>query len=291
MTIAPTAFSRATTPASRPGVYAKDGQVAVVDDEAPARMILREFLTGDPDVTVVAECANGFEAVKAVAELRPDVLFLDVQMPKLDGFEVLDLVGRDVAIVFTTAYDEYALKAFEVHAVDYLLKPFGRERLVEALARVRERLAARPRKMEAGAPDASPAMQETAQEAAPHLAGATGLAAAARAPGTWLARIVIRDGSDVHVIPVDRVDYVEAQDDYVAIHAGDRPRLKEQTLASLETQLDPRRFIRIHRSYLLNLDRLDRLEAVSKDARMAILRDGRRLPVSRTGFTRLQELL
>ncbi len=243
-------------------------RVAIVDDEAPARMLLREFLAGDPAVDVVAECANGFEAVKAVAELHPDVLFLDVQMPKLDGFEVLDLVSRDVAIVFTTAYDEYALKAFDVHAVDYLLKPFGRERLVEALGRVRVRLAARPIP-----PDAS------------------SLAATARTPGTWLTRIVIRDGADVHVIPIDRVDYVEAQDDYVAVHAGERPRLKEQTLASLESQLDPRRFVRVHRSYLLNLDRLARLEAVSKDARMAILRDGRRLPVSRTGFARLQELL
>ncbi len=258
-------------------------RVALVDDEAPARMLLREFLAGDPGVDVVAECANGFEAVKAVAELRPDVLFLDVQMPKLDGFEVLDLVGRDVAIVFTTAYDEYALKAFDVHAVDYLLKPFGRDRLVEALGRVRERLGAR-----AAAPATAAPGTAAPEAAAPETAA---LATAARAPGAWLTRIVIRDGADVHVIPIDRVDYVEAQDDYVAVHAGERPRLKEQTLASLEAQLDPRRFVRVHRSYLLNLDRLARLEAVSKDARMAILRDGRRLPVSRSGFARLQELL
>jgi len=243
-------------------------RVALVDDEAPARMVLREFLAHAPEVTIVAECANGFEAVKAVADLQPDVLFLDVQMPKLDGFEVLDLVGRDVAVVFTTAYDEFALKAFEVHAVDYLLKPFGRARLAEALARVRERLAARPAATDAPA-----------------------LAAAARLPGTWLTRLVIRDGADVHVIPIDQVDYVETQDDYVAVHAGERTRLKEQTLASLESQLDPYRFVRVHRSYLLNLDRLARLEAVSKDVRMAILRDGRRLPVSRSGFARLQELL
>ncbi|MGE0392174.1 MAG: LytR/AlgR family response regulator transcription factor [Vicinamibacterales bacterium] len=263
-------------------------RVAVVDDEAPARMLLREFLDGDPDVDVVAECANGFEAVKAVAELRPDVLFLDVQMPKLDGFEVLDLVSRDVAVVFTTAYDEYALRAFEVHAVDYLLKPFGRERLVEALGRVRVRLAARGAAHSPTASGTFPAGPASPDSVAP---GAASLSAAARAPGTWLTRIVIRDGADVHVIPIDRVDYVEAQDDYIAVHAGERPRLKEQTLASLEAQLDPRRFVRIHRSYLLNLDRLARLESVGKDTRMAILRDGRRLPVSRAGFTRLQELL
>ena len=215
---------------------------AIVDDEAPARMVLREYLSSDTDVQVVAECANGFEAVKAVAELHPDLLFLDVQMPKLDGFEV--------------------------HAVDYLLKPFGRERLLQALGRVRERLNGVLLSPQADV-----------------------LRTTARRDGEWLTRIVIRDSADVHVIPIDRVDYVEAQDDYVAVHAGDKPRLKEQTLASLEGQLDPRRFVRIHRSYLLNLDRLARLESVSKDARMAILRDGRRLPVSRAGFARLQELL
>ena len=274
-------------------------RVAIVDDEAPARLVLREYLTSDADVEIVAECTNGFEAVKAVAERHPDVLFLDVQMPKLDGFEVLDLVGRDVAVVFTTAYDEYALKAFEVHAVDYLLKPFGRERMREALARVRERLAARTNlagALPAGAlpPNNAPAGRAAGPAVLAVSAGAPApdaLLAASRQPGTWLTRVVIRDGADVHVIPVDRVDYIEAQDDYVAVHAGDKPRLKEQTLAGLEAQLDPRRFVRIHRSYLLNLDRLARLESVGKDARMAILRDGRRLPVSRAGFARLQELL
>ncbi len=266
-------------------------RVAIVDDEAPARMVLREYLASDADVEIVAECANGFEAVKAVAERHPDVLFLDVQMPKLDGFEVLDLVGREVAVVFTTAYDEYALKAFEVHAVDYLLKPFGRERMREALTRVRERLAARMDLAGAAPAGALPAGRATGPAVAEGMPSPGTLLAAARQPGTWLTRVVIRDGADVHVIPIDRVDYIEAQDDYVAVHAGDKPRLKEQTLTSLEGQLDPRRFVRIHRSYLLNLDRLARLESVSKDTRMAILRDGRRLPVSRSGFARLQELL
>jgi two-component system LytT family response regulator len=248
-------------------------RVAIVDDEVPARQLLREYLSAEPDVEIVAECANGFEAVKAVAEQRPQLLLLDVQMPKLDGFEVLELVGRDTAVIFTTAYDEYALRAFEVHAIDYLLKPFGRERLQEALARARERLA------RASSPAASPA------------APPADLASAARAPGTWLARIVIRDGAEVHVVPIDKVDYVEAQDDYVAVRTADRTLLKEQTMNDLERQLDPRRFVRIHRSFLLNLDRLARLEPTGKDTRMAILRDGRRLPVSRTGYARLQELL
>jgi two-component system LytT family response regulator len=246
----------------------KPVRVVIVDDERPARDALREYLAGEPDVEIVAECANGFEAVKAVANLHPDLLLLDVQMPKLDGFEVLELVGRDTAVVFTTAYDEYALRAFEVHAIDYLLKPFGPERLREALARVRERLAR---------PQARPS--------------AADVAASARPPGAWVARIVIRDGADVHVVPIDRIDYVEAQDDYIAVRTADRVLLKEQTMADLERQLDPRRFVRIHRSVLLNLDRLARLEPTGKDSRMAVLRDGRRLPVSRSGYARLQELL
>ena len=247
----------------------KPVRIAIVDDERPARDALREYLAGEPDVEIVAECANGFEAVKAVANLHPDLLLLDVQMPKLDGFEVLELVGRETAVIFTTAYDEYALRAFEVHAIDYLLKPFGPERLREALGRARERLA-RP---QSGAPPA------------------TEVAAAARPPGAWLLRVVIRDGAEVHVVPIDKIDYIEAQDDYVAVRTGERLLLKEQTMADLERQLDPRRFVRIHRSVLLNLDRLVRLEPTGKESRMAVLRDGRRLPVSRSGYARLQELL
>jgi two-component system, LytTR family, response regulator len=240
-------------------------RIAIVDDEPPARMIVREYLDAEPGVEVVAECANGFEAVKAVAEVKPDLLLLDVQMPKLDGFEVLELVGRDTAVIFATAYDEYALRAFEVHAVDYLLKPFSRERLQEALARARQRVDRR----------VSP----------------TELSAAARPAGTRLSRIVIRDGPDVHVVPIDKIDYVEAQDDYIEIHTAGRRLLKDQTMTNLESQLDPRRFVRIHRSFLLNLDRLARLETTGKDTRVAVLRDGRALPLSRSGYTRLQELL
>ncbi len=245
-------------------------RVAIVDDEEPARMVLREYLEAEDDVEIVAECANGFEAVKAVAELGPDLLLLDVQMPKLDGFEVLELVGRDTAVVFTTAYDEYALKAFDVHAVDYLLKPFGRERLRDALVRARERVGRAAAGRGQGAPD---------------------LATAARPAGSWITRIVIRDGAEVHVVPIDRVDYIEAQDDYVAVHSAGKTLLKEQTLATLESKLDRRRFVRVHRSFLLNLDRLVRLESTGKDTRAAVLRDGTRLPVSRSGYARLQELL
>jgi two-component system LytT family response regulator len=244
-------------------------RVAIVDDEAPARALLREYLDQEPDVEIVAECANGFEAVRTVAEIKPQLLLLDVQMPKLDGFEVLELVGGDTAVVFTTAYDEYALRAFDVHAVDYLLKPFSRERLREALARARRRLA-QPRA-------AAPAANQLSTDARP--------------AGTWLTRIAVRDGARVTVVPVDRIDYIEAQDDYIAIYVGEGMHLKQQTLAALEAQLDSRRFIRIHRSYLLNLDRLAQLERPGKDRRDVVLRDGRRLPVSDSGYARLQQLL
>src|SRR5688572_33392792 len=192
-------------------------------------------------------------------------------MPACDGFGVIQQLGPEQvpAVVFVTAYDEYALRAFEVHAIDYLLKPFGPERLRDALVRARERLARPP----AAAPPA------------------TDVAAAARPPGAWLLRVVIRDGAEVHVVPIDKIDYIEAQDDYVAVRTGERLLLKEQTMADLERQLDPRRFVRIHRSVLLNLDRLVRLEPTGKESRMAVLRDGRRLPVSRSGYARLQELL
>jgi two-component system LytT family response regulator len=242
-------------------------RVVIVDDEPLARAMVRQCINAHPGVEVVAECANGFEAVKAVTELSPDLLFLDVQMPKLSGFEVLELIGRDVAVVFTTAYDQYALRAFEVHAVDYLLKPFGEERFAEALSRARERLASK----EGLAVDA--------------------LVSEARPRQGPLERVLIRDGSQVHVLPVDRIDYVEAQDDYVCFKSDGKSYLKDQTLGSVEAALDPARFVRIHRSYLLNIDRIARVELYAKDSRVAILRDGTRLPVSRAGYARLAKLL
>ena len=242
----------------------------IVDDEAPARMVLKEYLSAHPEVKLVAECANGFEAVKAVSEQRPDLLFLDIQMPKLDGFEVLDLLAGALdrtAVVFATAYDEFALRAFEVHAVDYLLKPYSQERFDEALARARERLG----REGMGGPPAALALEARKARAA--------------------ERILIRDGAQVHVLPIDSVDYVEAQDDYVAFHAGGKSYLKEQTLADLESALDASRFVRIHRSFIVNIERIARVELYAKDSRVAILRDGRKLPVSRTGYQKLNSLL
>jgi len=242
-------------------------RAVVVDDEELARAVVREYLAAHPDVEVSAECANGFEAVKAITELRPDLLFLDVQMPKLTGFEVLELVEHPPAVVFTTAYDEFALKAFEVHAVDYLLKPFSRERFDEALTRARKRAAE--------APDRG-------------VEGVTREAAERRGSRD---RILIREGAGVVVIPVEKVDLIEAEDDYVRIRAEGKEYRKQTPLGDLEKMLPPSRFVRIHRSILLNVDRLAKLELYAKDSRVAILKDGTRLPVSRSGYARLRELL
>ena len=245
-------------------------RVVIVDDEPLARAVIREYLRAHPGVEVVAECGNGFDAVKAVAELKPDLLFLDVQMPKLSGFEVVELLGRDVPVVFTTAYDQYALRAFDVHAVDYLLKPFNEERFAEALSRARARLTERDDQEEAS--------------------GIAALVAERQRQGP-VERVLIRDGAQVHVLPVEKIDYVEAQDDYVCFKTAGKQFLKDQTMAALEATLDPLRFVRIHRSYLLNIERIARVELYAKDSRVAILRDGTRLPVSRAGYARLSKLL
>lgn len=246
-------------------------RVVVVDDEALARGILREWLAEHADIEIAAECANGFEAVKAATDLKPDLLMLDVQMPKLDGFDVLELVGGDIPVIFITAYDSYAVRAFEVHAVDYLLKPFSAQRLAEALDRARGRIRSR--------------------ELPPGGLPVKELLAAARRDRSPLQRILIRERADVHVIPVDKIDYLEAQDDYVAVKCGGRSYLKEQPLGDLEAQLDPAAFVRIHRRYVLNLSRLARIELAVTDSRIAILTDGTHLPISRAGYARLRELL
>ncbi len=250
-----------------PEAVAASLRVLVVDDEEPARVLLREYLGAAGGVEVVGECRNGFEAVKAVNDLAPDLMFLDIQMPRLNGFEVLELLGRDVAVVFVTAFDEHAIRAFEVNAVDYILKPVSPDRVKEALERARRRLSARV------------------------VLPVEKITAAARPADTTLARIVVRQGPRVHVIPVERLDYAEAQDDYVSLHAEGKSYLKQQTLSELEASLDKARFVRVHRSYLLNLDRLSRIETEGGEPKGVVLADGTRLPLSRSGYGRLKGLL
>ena len=238
-------------------------RAVLVDDEAPARALLREYLGAHADVEIVAECANGFEAVKTIGELAPDLVFLDVQMPKLDGFEVLELIAPGPAVVFCTAYDEYALRAFEVHAVDYLLKPFGRERLAEALARVRERRGARR------------------HGAAPAPRGGRCAARRARrrgAPaGHFAERVIVKDGAEIHVIPVDA--------DRLPRGAGrlrrDPRRGEDAGSSSSRCRSSRRRSIprascASTARTCVQLERIARLEPYAKDSRVAVLKDGPR---------------
>ena len=240
-------------------------RVIIVDDEHLARALLREYLAGHPEVEIVAECANGFEAVKAIGELQPDLVFLDIQMPKLDGFEVVELAGARTRYVFVTAYDQFALKAFEVRAIDYLLKPFSRERLAQALESARGR-------------------------AVPQEAVDAVVLEAARRDG-FLTRILVREGARVHVVPAESIAWIEAQDDYVEIHAGGRAHLKNGRMAELEQGLDPAMFLRAHRSYVVNVGAIERIEAASKDSWCAVLKDGKRIPVSRSGYQKLREMM
>ena len=274
-------------------------RVVIVDDESLARQLLREYLDADGRVEVVAECGNGFEAVKAITEHKPDLVFLDVQMPKLDGFEVLELIDPAVAVIFVTAYDEYAMRAFEARAVDYLLKPFGENRLWKALDRARELMSAQraenDRQVQRAENRETQRAPDREAEGPPRAnafpSSRAELAAAARPPDQRLERIVVRDGSKVHIVPVVKLDYVEAQDDYICLHSEKKRYLKQQTISVLESQLDPRDFVRIHRSYLVRLDRIARIEPYSKDSHVVVLTDGTQLSVSRAGHARLKELL
>lgn len=237
----------------------------IVDDEHLARTLLREYLTAHPDIEIVGECANGFEAVKAIAEHDPDLVFLDIQMPKLDGFEVVELAGSKPHYIFATAYDQFALRAFEVHAVDYLLKPFSRERLAEALAQARLR-SPQPAQVEAVVKEAQARQQP-------------------------IERVLIRDGARVHVVVASSIDYIEAQDDYVQITADGKQYLKHQRLSELEAQLDGAVFVRIHRSWIVNVGAIARIEPVSKDNHCAVLHSGVKLPISRSGYQKVRDLL
>jgi two-component system LytT family response regulator len=245
----------------------KKWRALIVDDEELARRLLREMLASHPEIEISGECGNGMDAVKAAAEHQPDLLFLDVQMPKLTGFDVLELMEREnMAVIFVTAYDQYAIKAFDVHAVDYLLKPYSRERFETALERAKN--------------------QKSANSVDPGE-----LAAAARPAGQYVERIVVKDGTKVTLIPVAKLDYAEATDDYVTLVSEGKHHLKQQTISGLQMTLDPALFVRIHRGYVVNLERVARIEPYGKDSKVAILTNGVRLPVSRAGYGRLKELL
>jgi two-component system LytT family response regulator len=239
----------------------------IVDDEQPARAIIAHYLTAFPNIEVAGECANGFEALKMIKEVKPDVLFLDVQMPKINGLELLEVIDNAPVVIFTTAYDQYALKAFELNAIDYLLKPFSKDRFNAALNKVIE-------KIKAGQP-------------APNFS----VDALFSDPSEKLTRIVVKNGSNITVIPISDIYYIEAQEDYVMIHSSKGRSMKNQTMNYLEQHLPQNQFIRIHRSYIVNIEKIEKLEPYDKDTYTAIIPPSHKLRISRTGYKKLKETL
>ena len=242
----------------------------IIDDEPLARIIVKEYLQFYPAISILQECGDGFEGIKAIQQHRPDIIFLDVQMPKINGFEMLELVEDPPAVIFTTAFDEYAIKAFESHAVDYLLKPFNKERFDKAISKWLDQHATRP----AEPISATEALLETA----------------AQSP-TQQQRIVVKTGGKIKIIPLEDIHYLEAADDYVKIHTKGGAFLKNRTMSFFEKALDPAQFVRTHRSYILNVQQVTRIDPYEKDSHLCILQSGASVPVSKAGYVKLKSVL
>jgi two-component system LytT family response regulator len=241
-------------------------KIITIDDEPLARSIVKEYLQKYPDLEVVQECNDGFEGFKAIQQYQPDLIFLDIQMPKINGFEMLELLDEAPAVIFTTAFDEYAIKAFEAHAVDYLLKPFGQERFDKAIQKWKEQ-------------------KTTSQKNTEEL-----LETASHSPAQS-QRIVVKTGSKIKIIPVHDVFYLEAADDYVKVHTQEGSFLKNKTMSHFERTLDPQQFVRSHRSYIVNIQQITRIDPYEKDNHVAILKSGTKVPVSRNGYVKLRTVL
>ena len=235
----------------------------IIDDEPLARMMVKEYLQFYPHIEVVQECSDGFEGMKAIQQHQPDLIFLDIQMPKINGFELLELIDNPPQVIFTTAFEEYAIKAFDAHAADYLLKPFSKERFDKAMQKLsQQRINAVPEVVET-------ALQSTIQS----------------------NRIVVKDNGKIKIIPVTQVQYLEAADDYVKIITAEGHFLKKKTMQYFEDILPPQEFIRIHRSYIINAQLITRIDLHEKDSHLALLTTGQRLPVSKAGYAKLKEVL
>jgi two-component system, LytTR family, response regulator len=238
----------------------------LIDDEPLARTITREYLQGYPQIEILTECNDGFEGVKAITQHKPDLIFLDIQMPKINGFEMLELLDPPPPVIFTTAFDEYAIKAFEAHAIDYLLKPYSKERFDKAMQKWFER----------HQQDDPPAVK--------------GLVEEVRQPEER-TRIVVRESGNIRIIPVRDVHYLEAYDDYVKIYTGREMFLKKKTMSFYENSLEANEFIRVHRSYIVQLSQITRIEPLEKDTHVALLKSGTRIPLSKSGYARLRKVL
>ncbi|MFD2743882.1 MULTISPECIES: LytR/AlgR family response regulator transcription factor [Sphingobacterium] len=241
----------------------------LIDDEPLARSILLEYLQSHPEFDVVAECNDGFEGVKAIQQHKPDLVFLDIQMPKLTGFEMLELLDDQPHIIFTTAFDEFAIKAFEKNAVDYLLKPISPDRFEKSLDKFKNNFNSTT---DPKAKKSSDQLQESMEE-------------------QGLERIVVKNGSQIKIIPVQQINFLEAYDDYVKIHTTEGMFLKNKTMSSFEKQLDAKQFVRIHRSFMIKVDQLAKIEPMEKDSYIAILHSGDKVNISKSGYARLKQVI
>lgn len=239
----------------------------IIEDEELGRELIKNYLKDQEKVEIIMECENGFEGIKAIQELKPDLVFLDIQMPKLNGFEMLEILDEKPEIIFTTAYNQYAIQAFELNAIDYLMKPFSKERLIDALDKAIHRI----------------------QTYQPHTEKINRLIQ--QPLDEIIERIVVKSNSKIHVIPVDKIRYLEAQDDYVMIYTTESKHLKQATMKYFEEHLNPKDFMRVHRSYIIRLDQVVQLEPYGKDSYVAKLKDGPSVKISKSGFKTLKEKL
>ncbi len=243
-------------------------KAVIIDDEPLARGIIKEYLAHHPEIQLMHECSDGFEGVKAIMQHQPDLIFLDIQMPKINGFEMLELLDPVPAVIFTTAFDEYAIKAFEAHAIDYLLKPFGKERFDKAVQKWTQQ------KSQNGTDNNTAALIEKMP----------------RQPDEQ-HRVVVKNGSNIRIIPVQDIFYIEAYDDYVKIFTKDNYQLKKKTMSHFEEVLDPKEFLRVHRSFIVQLQQITKVEQSDKSTHVALLKNGAKVPLSRTGYSKLKEVL
>jgi len=240
-------------------------KAVIIDDEPLARSIVKEYLQYYPAIDVVQECNDGFEGVKAINQFEPDLIFLDIQMPKINGFEMLELIDNPPIVIFTTAFEEFAIQAFETHATDYLLKPFGKERFDKA-------------------------MQKALQTKTDGRQTQAVLETAAQSP-VQSNRIVVKEGGKIRIIPMSQIQYLEAADDYVKIFTREGSFLKKKTMQYFEQLLYEQQFVRIHRSYIINVQLITRIDPHEKETHLVLLTTGTRLPVSKTGYLKLKETL